>query len=168
MKQIWNACTTILVLLVLLLAMLLWGPRLLGMGVFIVQSGSMEPEYPVGSVVYVKEVDPAELTVGDVITFNLSDTTRGTHRIIEVVEEDGALAFKTKGDANDYADSGYVLPQKIVGKVIFSLPWLGYFVTYIQSAQGRYIALAAAALLLLLLILPELLFDNRKTPVKNK
>jgi len=60
---------TVLVGAVVVLAALLWGFRLLGYEVLVVQSGSMEPEYPVGSMVYVKPVDAEQLRTGDVITF---------------------------------------------------------------------------------------------------
>lgn len=167
-KQIWNVATTVLVALVVVLAGLIWGCRLLGMEAFVVQSGSMEPAHPVGSMVYVKEVDPAELEVGDVITFNLGKNIRGTHRIIEVVEENGSLAFRTKGDANDHADSGLVTPGDIVGKVLFSIPLMGYIVTYIQQPPGMYVAISAVAVILILIILPDIIFDDKKKPTQQE
>lgn len=160
-KKIWNAVTTVLIVAAVVLAALLWGSRLIGMDVFVVQSGSMEPEYHVGSLVYVKEADAGTLDVGDVITFQLSGDTLGTHRIIEVVYEDGEPAFRTKGDANDHEDNGLVTPAEIVGEVKFSIPYLGYLVVYIQGSPGKYVAIAAAAVLLLLVLLPDLLFDDK-------
>ena len=161
-KRIWNTVTTVLVVLIVLLAALLWGPRLIGMDVFVVQSGSMEPDYHVGSVVYVRQTDAAELDVGDVITFHLSGNVRGTHRIIEVVEEDGTRAFRTKGDANDSPDNSLVTPSQIVGKVLFTIPWLGFLASYIQQPPGTYVMFSAIALILLLIILPDVLFDDKK------
>ena len=72
MKKLWNGFTTLLVVLVLLLAIALVGVRLVGLQVFMVLSGSMEPTYHVGSLIYVKEVDPAEVKIGDPITFVLN------------------------------------------------------------------------------------------------
>lgn len=95
-KRIWNSVTSVLVTLMLLLAALLWGPGLIGMDVFVVQSGSMEPDYPVGSLVYVRETDASALEVGDVITFRLTGDTRATHRIVEIRQEDGVTRFQTK------------------------------------------------------------------------
>lgn len=152
-----------LVAVMLLLAALLWGVRLLGMDVFVVQSGSMEPAYHVGSVVYVKPVDADELEAGDVITFQITGTVRGTHRIVEVVEDGGSRAFRTKGDANEEADLGLVKPSAIVGKVVFSIPLLGYFAAYIQQPPGSYVLISAGALILLLILLPDLLFPEKKS-----
>ena len=162
-RKIWNGATTVLVVTLLLLAALLWGVRLLGMDVFVVQSGSMEPAYHVGSVVYVKSVDASELKVGDAITFQMSSSVRGTHRIIEVVEDGGSLAFRTKGVANEEAYLGLVKPSAIVGRVVFSIPYLGYFAAYIQQPPGSYVLISAGALILLLILLPDLLFPEKKS-----
>lgn len=170
-KNIWNGITTLLVGIALVLAILIWGFRLIGMDVFIVQSGSMEPDYKVGGLVYVNEVDPETLEVGDVITFKLGEDTLGTHRIIEVLEENGAPAFRTKGDANDYEDNGLVTPDILVGQVKFTIPELGFLVTYIQQPPGTYFAFCAVAMLLILTILPDILFEDtskKKKSQKNK
>ena len=69
-KIIWNTITSILVAAAVILAILMVGARLVGLQVFTVLSGSMEPTYHVGSLIYVKDVDPFELEAGDVITFS--------------------------------------------------------------------------------------------------
>lgn len=58
LKKIWNIVSTILVVLVVLLAIALAGVRLFGFRTYAVMSGSMEPDYPTGSLLYVKSVDP--------------------------------------------------------------------------------------------------------------
>lgn len=171
-KKVWNVFTTILVCLVVLLAVLLVGVRLVGFQVFTVLSGSMEPTYHVGSLIYVKSVDPAELRVGDVITFMLDESTVATHRIIQVVpdEEDPAvIRFATQGDANDAPDGTLVHCKNVVGKPVFTIPYLGYLASFIQHPPGTYIAISAGAILLLLLLLPDL-FDPEepKEPKERK
>ena len=163
-KRVWNAVTTVLVGLMVILAALLWGFRLLGYELFVIQSGSMEPNYRVGSLVYVKPVDAAELEVGDVITFELGNGVRGTHRIIEVLKENDSLAFKTKGDSNDHVDANPVQPQSIVGQVKFTIPLLGFLIAYVQQPPGTYVTISVVAMLLLLTILPDLIFpeENKK------
>lgn len=160
-KKIWNTVTTLLVALVMLPAALLWGPRLLGLDVFVVQSGSMEPAYHVGSVVYVKDVQPETLKNGDVITFNISSTLRGTHRIMDVIEDENGLSFQTKGDANNAPDGSPVKPEDIVGKVVMSVPLLGFLAASIQQPPGSYLTFCAVAVLLLLIILPDLIFTEK-------
>lgn len=163
-KRVWNTITTVFVSLMVLLAALLWGFKLLGMDVFVVQSGSMEPAYHVGSLVYVKPVDATELETGDVITFELGGGVRGTHRIIEVLDEDDTLAFRTKGDNNDDADYNPVFPEDIIGQVKFTIPYLGFLITYIQQPPGTYITISIVAVILLLTILPDIIFpeENKK------
>lgn len=162
-KKIWNAATTVLVVLVVVLAMLLVGVRLLGMQVYTVLSGSMEPTYQTGSLLYVQKVDPAQLKTGDVITFMLDEDTLATHRIVEVVPDEAdasVLRFRTKGDANETEDGGLVHYKNVVGKPVFSIPKLGYLANYIQNPPGSYLTISGAAVLLLLVFLPDLLFPK--------
>lgn len=161
-KKIWNSITTAIIGLMIALVVLIWGFKCLGYEVLVVQSGSMEPVYHVGSLIYVKSVEPEELEVGDVITFELGNGVRGTHRIIEVLNNNGELSFITKGDANEMEDNKPVVEDAIVGQVKFTIPKLGFFITYIQQPPGTYIAISVAAMLLLLIILPELIFQSEK------
>lgn len=167
-KRIWNGITTVLLSLMAVLAVLLWGVKLFGMDLFVVQSGSMEPAYHVGSLVYVKPVDPAELQAGDVITFDLGGGVRGTHRIVGVLEENGTLAFQTKGDANEEPDVNPVPSEDIIGEVIFTIPELGFLVAFIQQPPGSHIALSVLAAILLLTVLPDVLFPDRPEPKKQE
>ena len=88
LKKLWNVISSILVAAVVLLALLLVGARLFGLQVFTVLSGSMEPTYHTGSLIYVKKVDPHTLKSGDVITFMLDEDTIATHRITEVIPDE--------------------------------------------------------------------------------
>lgn len=164
-KRIWNWVTTALVSVVVILALLLVGARLIGLQVFTVLSGSMEPEYHVGSLIYVKEVDPFELKSGDVITFMLDKDTVATHRIVEVVpdqEDPSVIRFRTKGDANDAEDGTLVHYENVLGSPVFAIPKLGYIAEYVQNPPGTYIAISAGAILLLLVFLPDLFGDGKK------
>lgn len=158
-KQIWNVFTSILVALVVAFAVLLVGARLFGIQVFSVVSGSMEPMYPVGSLIYVKAAEPSDIQVGDVITFALNKDTIATHRVIGIDNE--SQHFLTKGDANDIEDAP-VHFKNLVGKPVFHIPYLGYAAYYIQHPPGMYVAIAAGACLLLLVFLPDLLKEEKK------
>lgn len=164
-KKIWNVISTVLVVIVVVVALLLVGARLFGLQVYAVLSGSMEPTYHVGSLIYVKDVDPFELESGEVITFMLDENTVATHRIVEVVpdEEDASVVrFRTKGDANENADSSLVHYKNVIGSPVFTIPQLGYVVNYIQNPPGTYVAISAGAILLLLVFLPDLFGDDKK------
>lgn len=167
-KTIWNVVGTILVLAVVALALLLAGVKLIGLEPYIVQSGSMEPDYPTGSIIYIKDVDVEQLDYWDVITYRLTDKTIATHRIIEVMEENGQTVYRTKGDANEHPDEGYVTQSQIIGTPVFALPYLGYFVAELQTTRGTYGAISAGAVLLLILVLPDLLFGEDEGKKKAK
>ena len=160
LKKIWNVFSSILVVLAVLLALALVGVRLFGLQVFSVLSGSMEPTYHTGSLIYVKDVDYTRLKAGDVITFMVNEDTIATHRIVEVVpdeEDPGVLRYRTKGDANEAEDGSLVHYKNVIGTPVFTIPKLGYFASYIQHPPGTYVAISAGAFILLLLFLPELI-----------
>lgn len=158
--KIYNIVTNIFICAVILLAALLVVPRLMGFKVFAVLSGSMEPAYHTGSLIYVKETDYRELKEGDVITFMLNDKLVATHRIVEVVpdeENPDIIRYRTKGDANEIEDGNLVHYKNVIGTPKFTIPYLGYISTYIQTPPGSYVAIALGALLLMLTFLPDLL-----------
>ena len=148
LKKLWSVLSTLIVIAVVALAILLAGVRIVGLTPYVVLSGSMEPTYHTGSLIYDKKVDPFTLKEGDVITFMVSEDTLATHRIVGVVpdeDEPGTIRFRTKGDAND------------VGTPVFTIPYLGYFSNWITHAPGKYIAITAAVVFLILLFLPDML-----------
>ena len=151
--------------IVALLAIALVGVRLVGLQPFVVLSGSMEPTYHVGSLIYVKSVDYKDLKVGDPITFMVSEKTVVTHRITEVLVDEtdpNTIRYFTQGDANDVPDGSSVHYKNIIGKPVFSIPYLGYVSNYIQNPPGTYIAIAAGAILILLVFLPDVFADDEK------
>ncbi len=178
-KRIWNIATTVLVILVAVLAILLAGVRLLGFQVFTVLSGSMEPAYHVGSLIYVKALpDTRQIPDGTVITFLLDEDTVATHRVVTAVpdeEDPSVIRYRTKGDANEAEDGSLVHYKNIIGTPVFSIPKMGYLADFIQNPPGMYIAMSAGAVLLMLVFLPDILFEEPKkkegeeeAPLKEK
>lgn len=102
-------------------------PSVFGFSVLQVKTGSMLPEYEIGTIVITKTVDANELQVGDVISFYSMDKDIAgevnTHRIekIEHGGDDNAPYFTTKGDNNSQVDKQKVWPSQIVGKVVYNL-----------------------------------------------
>ena len=159
LKKIWNIFTTVLTVIAILLAVALVGIRLFGLQVFSVLSGSMEPNYHVGSLIYVKEVDYHELKSGDVITYMLDEDLVATHRIVDVFpdqDDPSVLRYQTKGDANEAADGTLVHYKNVIGTPVFTIPYLGYVADFIQKPPGTYAAIAIGAVLLALMFLPDL------------
>ena len=160
-KKIWDAVTTVLVVLVVIFAVFLMGSRLMGLQVFNVISGSMEPTYSVGDLVYVKTVDPDSVKVGDPITFVLNeDLVVATHRVVAI--DSVNRQFTTKGDANETADASPVHFNNLIGVPVFAVPLLGYVSAYIQSPPGMYVAIALGVVMVAVVFLPDLLAKKDK------
>ena len=198
-RRIWSVITTIVVILIVFLAIALVGVRVFGLTPYTVLSGSMEPTYHVGSLIYVKEVEPSEVEVGDPITFVVNeDLLVATHRVVEIdvqtsrqqtiVDENGeamvdaegnpiyeetpldepAYYFTTKGDANDAVDGSQVYYKNLLGEPVFTIPYLGYLSSWIQTKKGMIISINVALILLLLTFLPDLLRSVDDEPKKKK
>lgn len=164
-KKIWNLITTLLVAVVVLLAVLLVGVRVVGLTPFTVLSGSMEPAYPVGSLIYVKKVPAQEVEVGDPITFVMNeDLLVATHRVVAIDAE--GQYFNTKGDANNAADGSPVHFNNLIGKPLFCIPYLGFLSSFLTNPPGMYVGWSVIGVLLLLLFTPELLKLAEKSDQK--
>jgi signal peptidase I len=154
-------------ILIIVLALLLVGARLLGLQVFTVLSGSMEPAYKTGSVIYVRPVEPSEIEIGSPITFVLNESlTVATHRVIDI--DASNQRFYTQGDANESPDGAPVNFKNLLGTPVFTIPYLGYVANYIMSPPGMYFAIGGVMILLLLVFLPDLLDEDKKKQHKRK
>lgn len=155
-KKTWNTITWMLVICVAVLAALMAGVRLIGLTPYTVLSGSMEPAYHVGSLIYVEKVSPDDIKVGDPITFVIDDSlVVATHRVMEVDTE--KRCFITKGDANESTDGSPVLYENLVGKALFTIPHLGYFSNWLVNPPGLYVGISIGVILLILVLLPDFL-----------
>jgi signal peptidase len=104
--------------------------------VMVVKSGSMEPTIKTGSIVVVKPA--SDYKIGDIITFGPYSKTKAptTHRIYEMKVEGGEPIYITKGDANNAPDTREIKKIDIVGKVLFSVPFVGYAVDFAKKPLG--------------------------------
>ena len=171
-RKIWRSrIATLAVGVVAVLAVVLVGLRLAGFRTFTVMSGSMVPEYPVGALIYVRPVNYYDLQVGDVISYVANDEkTIVTHRIteIEVDKNDASVwRFRTKGDANESADTSLVHYKNVLGTPMITIPYIGYVAHNIQQPPGIYITLVVGTLLLAWTFLPGTLEERRKTARKS-
>lgn len=131
-------CSALGVVILLALAVVGLGssvvPRLAGMQPYAIISGSMEPAYLTGSLVYAEPAAGEELQVGDVAAF-WRDEDVVVHRVEAVDAEASELV--TKGDANAEIDLRPVPYQHVLGRVVFSVPWVGYFLMAMGSTPGK-------------------------------
>lgn len=165
LKKIWNITSTVLVVAMVLCAVFLMGSRLLGFKCYNIISPSMEPEYRVGDLIYVKKVDPNTINEGDVITFIINeDLVVGTHRVVRVDRENHR--FYTKGDVNEIEDQNPVHYNNVIGVPTFKIPKLGYVADFVQNPPGMYITIGVGIVLILIVFLPDML--GKKKEEENK
>lgn len=148
-----------------------------------VQSGSMEPNIPTGSLIFVQAVDPSEIVAGpppvgdtviyvqpgtrvaDYFIFTSYDPLPISHRVIEKVEVDGTYYFLTKGDANIYPDQSpsnhlsWVPEDRIIGKVVYSIPYLGYPFLWFKNI---WLVSLVILIIIIIIILPSGEKENAK------
>jgi signal peptidase len=117
--------------------------------IFAVESGSMEPAIKTGAVVIIKPSDNYQK--GDVITVQDPANPKNTltHRIFEVKENNGSVSYITKGDANNGPDIEERLKSNVLGKVIFSIPLLGYPIGFAKTSTGLIILIIIPATLII-------------------
>ncbi len=187
-RKLWSVISTLLVILIVLLAVALVGVRLVGLTPFAVLSGSMEPTYHVGSLIYVKDVEPENVEIGMPITFVVNeDLLVATHRVVDiqsfttkqelVVDEKGepildengkqqyhevpleetSYYYQTKGDANDDVDGSAVYYKNLLGTPVFTIPYLGYLSSWLQTKKGMIMGISIALVLIILTFMPDIL-----------
>jgi signal peptidase len=118
---------------------------------YVVLTASMTPAIAPGDVVIVDSVPARDVAVGDVIVFEqrAGDAIPITHRVIGVERTAGAPpAFQTKGDANEDADLNLVTPDRLIGRVVFSIPLIGHVIQFVGTPAG-FVALVVLPLGLL-------------------
>ena len=138
---------------------------MIGLTPYAVLSGSMEPELPVGSLIYVRAVDPSEVVVGDAITFKLESGTLVTHEVYEI--DAAARELKTHGIAN--VDSqGNISPDaapvpwsSLAGSVVACVPLLGYVNVFVTQPPGVFMVIAGVAVVIGVSIVIELVGAGR-------
>mgnify|MGYP000027211344 CR=1 FL=1 len=130
-------------------------PELVGIKSYVIISGSMQPELNIGDIVIVKKVE--DLQEGDIISFRQGQSVI-THRINEVIYEDGKTKYITKGDNNNTQDSGYVTPEQVEGVFQFKISRLGNLAMFVQTPIGMIVCLSIPVIILVVIQLN----DNKK------
>lgn len=134
MRKVLNGTFFLLAAAGVLGIVFLWIPELFGITPRVVMSGSMEPEIRVGSLVYIsRQIPPEKIREQDIISYQLGEKMEVLHRVI--VKNPKEKVFRTKGDANVYADLGEVKYSDYRGKAVGVIPWLGYLVFYLQQGM---------------------------------
>lgn len=159
-----SVCGTLILLGVIAVFLPLTAPRLMGYEIYEVVSGSMEPEIPVGSLLYAKSAAPEEICPGDVIVF-MKDGSTVTHRVEENRYVEGE--FITKGDANSEEDMLPVPYESLRGRVVWHLPVLGGVMSLLAGTTGKIYAAAFAACGVMFHMLAGVLRERRQGQQKG-
>ena len=154
-----SICGTLILLGVIAAFVPLTVPRLLGYEVYEVISGSMEPEIPVGSILYVEQTEPETFEAGDVIAF-IKDGSVIKHRVEENRYVEGT--FITKGDANSKEDMAPVEYENLVGRAVWHFPMLGKMMSLMAGTAGKLYAALFAACGVMFLMLAGILSERRQ------
>ena len=139
-------------------------PDIFGYKPMIVLSGSMETAIHTGDLVFVKMIDTTTLKKDDVIAFRNEEDTVTTHRIVDIVFEDGKQYFKTKGDANSAKDVNLVTMEDVEGLYVARIAGAGNFLMFMQKPIGLFIVL----LVILVVGLLWLYFVTRRDDKKYR
>ena len=125
-------------------------PELMGITPMIVLSGSMagtqEGHIEVGDMILIDKATPEQVKIGDVISF-MEGKTVVTHRVVDIIERDGHISFKTKGDANNAEDEGAVRGEELIGIYKARIPKLGDIALFLQTPTGMILFVGVPLLL---------------------
>ncbi|MEP9363461.1 signal peptidase I [Nocardioides sp. CN2-186] len=144
-------------------------PRLAGATPYAVLTGSMRPAMPPGTLVVVRPVDPADIKVGSVVTFQPrpDDPSVVTHRIVaQGFDAAGLPVYQTKGDANDAVDPAAIHAGQILGQRWYFVPYIGYLTDLLTGHQRMtgVLVVAGGLILYALVMLLGALRDRMRRP----
>lgn len=172
-----RAATAITILALIGVIAFFMVPRLIGWQLVVVLSGSMEPTLPVGSVAFVQPCDAGSVRTGDMLTFRLPEgvtasmtgkNVQVTHRVVEVFRKNGALAFRTKGDANKSPDQWTVAAGDVVGTVRWDIPYLGMVADHLRTKLGMLLLVLVPASLIIVGEVRNIIREVRKMRAKKQ
>jgi signal peptidase len=125
-----------------------------------VYTGSMEPAIPVGSIVVIKPANSDTLKIGDIICFKVEteSPTTVTHRIINITDQ----GFITKGDANEDPDQWIVKKENVIGKAVFTVPFIGYLGYFVKTPIGFVLLFLLPASLIIIMEIRNIAKELKK------
>jgi signal peptidase len=126
-------------------------PQIGGFVPLIVLTDSMEPVIDGGDLIICRTIDPKEIKEKDIIAFidpAGNGTSILTHRVVEIVEQDGSRYFRTKGDFNNIEDKDLVPAEDLIGVYKSRIPAAGHVAMFMQSTPGLILCVVLPIVLL--------------------
>ena len=145
MKRLPFILSSCLLAILVIAALLLAVPRIFGVRMYAVLSGSMTPALRVGDLIYVVPEPSKNIEPGNIISFVINNNlTVVTHRVFKADRVN--RQFTTKGDANSSPDGSPVIYANVIGVERFKIPKLGYALKLVNTIAGRFMLTAAIIL----------------------
>ncbi len=150
LRLLWRVTVCLsLAAVVVVLAVAVLIPRIMGATPYTILTGSMRPDFPPGTLVVVRPVKADAIRVGDVVTYQLESGKPQvvTHRVVAVgvsMKDPDARSFRTQGDANDVPDELPVRPVQIRGRLLYAVPHLGRVSNTLNNDQREVATLLVA------------------------
>ncbi|MBN6205391.1 signal peptidase I [Ralstonia pickettii] len=113
-------------------------PSIFGYQPLTVLSNSMQPSFNAGDLLFVKKSQASEIRANDIITFHADKVGLVTHRVVDVVEQQGDIGFVTQGDNNNIEDEEIVTAAMLVGKQVGLIPKIGW-ISHLFSGKSGFI-----------------------------
>ena len=134
--------------------------------IYTIVSPSMTPKIKVYDVIVNLKVDsPADIKVGDIITFKSSSSlTYGmtiTHRVKDIQIVNGEYQYTTQGDNNLTPDLAPALYKNIIGKAVIKIPQLGRVQFFVASKFGWLMVVVLPALYVIIKDVSKLIRLNK-------
>ena len=162
---IYNKKISIMVFLFSLFFINIYKNKTYGITTYVVATKSMEPTINVSDAIVVKRGNDG-LETGDIITFSSADPYNFgmviTHRIMKIYEKDGLVFYKTKGDNNNNYDNYLVPKNRVHGKVVFKIPYIGILQNFISTTFGFILVVILPALYIIVYYVLKLIYFNKK------
>lgn len=144
-------------------------PAITGAPTYVVGGGSMEPTIPIGAVIVDVPAVPSDVQVGNIVSVQVGPTKAVfTHRIVRVVDREGATWIETRGDANPRPDPSIIPATSIQGRVATWIPLLGYPLQLLSSLPGVAFLLSVGMVTLIGAWLLESLEDDQRAWLRRR
>jgi len=129
-KKIITRLSTLFIIFIFLVVILYLGiPYAFGCEkpFMVVVSRSMEPTIHVNDLIVIRGVKISDVKIGDIIVFKspINPDMYIVHRVVNIVNKNGQLLLKTKGDNNPLPDPWLIGEENLIGEVVLIIPYIG-------------------------------------------
>ncbi|MEG0547973.1 MAG: signal peptidase I [Coprobacillus sp.] len=152
MKELCNLYKMVFSIVIIVLTAFFVCPLLFGYTAYAIETNSMEPTIPTGSIVYIEKTSSQDLKLNDIITFERANKII-THRVVGIDDMNNQLT--TKGDAIKYNDEEKISVTHVKGEVKYSIPLIGYGLMFLKSIEGTIMSIILIILYIISIVFPR-------------